>query len=181
MPPIREKPANSACRLFYLWLFNFICLFSFDAKNLVWMWLYQFLSTLIYFEERLSLKQAQEGSVRIQITKTYLNNPLKPHFYIVKLGFTGVCIISLFLLKNIDCGYSLEPPRRGGSNEYPQSIFLSRNMKNISFLSKNFQFLEVKYSIYLNRRVFVMRSLFKRSDETICNNSCAFYHSWAKL
>ena len=23
--------------------------------------------------------------------------------------------------KNIDCGYSLEPPRRGGSNEYPQS------------------------------------------------------------
>ena len=23
----------------------------------------------------------------------------------------------------IDCGYSLEPPRRGGSNEYPQSVF----------------------------------------------------------
>ena len=30
---------------------------------------------------------------------------------------------------NIDCGYSLEPPRRGGSNEYPQSMFLSRNKK----------------------------------------------------
>ena len=28
--------------------------------------------------------------------------------------------------QNIDCGYSLEPPRRGGSNEYPQSVFLSR-------------------------------------------------------
>ena len=27
------------------------------------------------------------------------------------------------LLKNIDCGYSLEPPRRSGSNEYPQSMF----------------------------------------------------------
>ena len=27
--------------------------------------------------------------------------------------------------QNIDCGYSLEPPRRGGSNEYPQSMFLS--------------------------------------------------------
>ena len=25
--------------------------------------------------------------------------------------------------QNIDCGYSLEPPQRGGSNEYPQSIF----------------------------------------------------------
>ena len=32
--------------------------------------------------------------------------------------------------QNIDCGYSLEPPRRGGSNEYPQSVFLSRNKKN---------------------------------------------------
>ena len=32
--------------------------------------------------------------------------------------------------QNIDFGYSLEPPRRGGSNEYPQSMFLSRNKKN---------------------------------------------------
>ena len=32
--------------------------------------------------------------------------------------------------QNIDCGYSLEPPRRGGSKEYPQSMFLSRNKKN---------------------------------------------------
>ena len=55
------------------------------------------------------------------ITKTRLYNfdPLKPHFYIVKLGFTGVHIIFLISAQNIDCGYSLEPPRRGGSNEYP--------------------------------------------------------------
>ena len=32
--------------------------------------------------------------------------------------------------QNIDYGYSLEPPQRGGSNEYPQSIYLSRNKKN---------------------------------------------------
>ena len=32
--------------------------------------------------------------------------------------------------QNIDCGYSLEPPHRGGSNEYPQSMFLSINNKN---------------------------------------------------
>ena len=32
--------------------------------------------------------------------------------------------------QNIDCGYLLEPPRRGGSNEYPKSMFLSRNKKN---------------------------------------------------
>ena len=29
-------------------------------------------------------------------------------------------------------------------------------MKNVSLLSENFQFLEVKFSICLNRRVFVM-------------------------
>ena len=34
------------------------------------------------------------------------------------------------LAQNIDCGYSLEPPRRGSSNMYPQSVFLSRNKKN---------------------------------------------------
>ena len=59
------------------------------------------------------------------ITKTrlYKFDPLKAHFYTVKLGFTVLYIISLFLLKNIDFRYSLEPPLRDGSNEYPQSIF----------------------------------------------------------
>ena len=33
-------------------------------------------------------------------------------------------------------------------------------MKNISFLSEKYQFLEMKFSIYLNRRVFVMLGLF---------------------
>ena len=28
--------------------------------------------------------------------------------------------------QNIDCGYSLEPPRRGGSNENPQSMFFKQ-------------------------------------------------------
>ena len=40
------------------------------------------------------------------IMKTRLCNfdPLKPHFYIVKLGFTGVYIIFLISDQNIDCG-----------------------------------------------------------------------------
>ena len=35
------------------------------------------------------------------ITKTYLYNfdPLKPHFYIVKLGFTSIYIMFSFLLR----------------------------------------------------------------------------------
>ena len=47
------------------------------------------------------------------------------HFYTVKLGFKGDTLFFLFLLKNIDCGYSLESPRRSGSKGYPQSIFLA--------------------------------------------------------
>ena len=31
--------------------------------------------------------------------------------------------------QNVDCGYSLEPHRRGGSNEYPQSMFLAKKDK----------------------------------------------------
>ena len=53
-------------------------------------------------------------------------SPLEPHFYIAKLEYAGVYLFFLFflfLLQNIDCGYSLEPPRRGGSNVYPQSTF----------------------------------------------------------
>ena len=35
-------------------------------------------------------------------------------------------------------------------------------MKNIRvFLTENFQFLEVKFSIYLNRHVFVMKKIFR--------------------
>ena len=41
-----------------------------------------------------------------------------------------ILIFFIFLLKNMDCRYPLEPPRRDGSNEYPQSMFLSRNKKN---------------------------------------------------
>ena len=80
-----------------------------------------------------SLRIAKEA--RILITKTHLYNfdPLKPHFYIVKLGFTGVYIIFLISAQNIDCGYSLEPPRWGGSNEYPQSMFWAEIWKISEF------------------------------------------------
>ena len=59
---------------------------------------------------------------------------------------------------NIDCGYSLEPPRRGGSNEYPQSMFLGRNKKNNEYPCKP-QFYYIKWGLRgwkLYRRVFVM-------------------------
>ena len=92
------------------------------------------------------------------ITKTCLYNfdPLKPHFYIIKLGFTGVYIIFQISAQNRDCGYSLEPPRRCGSNEYPQSMFWAEIWKISDFFIWKFQFWVVKLSVYLNRHVFVM-------------------------
>ena len=48
--------------------------------------------------------------------------------------------------QNIDCGYSLEPPRRGGSNEYPQSMILSRNKKNNAYPCKpQFYYIKVGF------------------------------------
>ena len=78
-------------------------------------------------------------SFHIKKTCLYNFDPHKPHFYTVKLEFTRVYIF-LFLLKNIDCVYSFVPPRRGGSNEYPQSMFWAE-IWNISefFLSEMFR------------------------------------------
>ena len=92
-----------------------------------------------------------EQPSRTTITKTRLYNfdPLKPHFYILKLGFTGVYIIFIILLKNIDCGYSLEPPRRGGSNEYPQSMLWAEIRKISEFFIRKFSFFDGKiFSIF---------------------------------
>ena len=66
------------------------------------------------------------------ITKARL---YKSHFYTVKLGFTGVHIIFLILLKNIDCGYSLEPPHWGSSYENLQSMFWAEIWKISDFFN----------------------------------------------
>ena len=51
-------------------------------------------------------------------------------------------------VQNIDCGYSLEPPRRGGSNEYPQYMFLSRNMKNNVYpFKRQFYYIKVEFKV----------------------------------
>ena len=60
--------------------------------------------------------------------------------------------------QNIDCGNSLEPPRRGGSNGYPQSMFLA-NYEKIMYTPVNLGFTILKWSLRLSklcRRVFVM-------------------------
>ena len=48
------------------------------------------------------------------------------NFHVQKLKYFQIKNSDIFYIsaQNIDCGYSLEQPRRrGGSNEYPQSMF----------------------------------------------------------
>ena len=48
--------------------------------------------------------------------------------------------------QNIDCGYPLEPPRRGGSNDYPQSMVLSRNKRyNVYPCKPQFYYIKVGF------------------------------------
>ena len=72
-------------------------------------------------------------------TRLYNFDPLKPHFYIVKLGFRGVYISFLISAQK-------------------HNLSFDQKYEKISefFYLKNCQFLVVKFSVYLNRRVFVM-------------------------
>ena len=60
----------------------------------------------------------------LHITKTrlfkYTENFTTKKMAIFQIKKSDIFQIST---QNIDCGYSLEPPRRGGSNEYTQSMF----------------------------------------------------------
>ena len=70
------------------------------------------------------------------ITKTYLYNfdPLKPHFYVVKLGFTGVNIIFLITDQNHRLWVLV-------NKQVPKIYVLIRIMENIgNFYLKIFMF-----------------------------------------
>ena len=71
----------------------------------------------------------------------YLENTLRKLVHAIYRNFFFGCKnesfhwktfdIVLIFPQSIDCWYTLEPPRRGGSNEYPQSMFWRKNMKNM--------------------------------------------------
>ena len=104
------KPLNSAVMCVIDWTLIGIKQFSYIShkypekginKHSV-----KLLLALVYY--RSSEKQVVNG---IMLTCPCNVHPLKPHFYIVKFGFTGVYIIFIFLLLNINFWYSLEPPQ----------------------------------------------------------------------
>ena len=64
--------------------------------------------------------------------------PLTLHVYVVKLGYTRVCsFFFLFLIQNIECGYSLEAPRRRDTN-----------IGSIKTIKISIFFLQMKSSIF---------------------------------
>ena len=87
------------------------CQYESDTPNIERSCSIEFLSPLRKLAHAINrdffqLKKKNENSIRI-------------FFYIFHI-----------FAQNIDCGYALEPPRRGGSNEYPQCMFWSKNKKD---------------------------------------------------
>ena len=58
--------------------------------------------------------------------------------------------------QNTDCGYTSEPPQRGSSNEYTQSMFWSENKKNRYTTCKpHFHYIKVGLKgVYISRTCF---------------------------
>ena len=59
----------------------------------------------------------------VELILYYENTPIKS-FTNKTCKFSDKILIFFFYIsaQNIDCGYLLEPPWQGGSNEYPQSM-----------------------------------------------------------
>ena len=74
---------------------------------------------MLMYSNRLPSKKCLLFSLRIHAYSNILKilQPKKENFQIKNFDIFHISA------QNIDCRYSLELPRRGGSNEYPQSMF----------------------------------------------------------
>ena len=82
-------------------------------------------------------KKKKEKKKKKKKRKHYENTPIQIywnfHLKKQKIFRQKVSYFFFFFIfaQNIDFGYSLEPPRWGGSNEYPQSMFWAKISKII--------------------------------------------------
>ena len=109
----------------------FLFLLVFTKGCCLWLWHCLDFSLTVFFFFFFFFFYADnkdcDQTVWILLRKQAYSNILKILLSKIENFQTKILIFFIFLLKNIDCGYSLEPPLRGGSNEYPQSMVLSRN------------------------------------------------------
>ena len=88
------------------------------------------------------MKFDQGSDIIAIVLPTFTSSPCNIlRFFSCKFFFHH--IFNIFV-QNIDCGYPLEPPRRGGSYEYLQSMFWNENKKN--------RCTPVKYSFAIKNR-----------------------------
>ena len=95
---------------------------------------------------------------------------IQQYFMAVKM----LKIVFFFLLifaQNIDCGYTLEPPQRGGSNEFPQYMFGAKIRKKYTPVNPRFTIQKwVVRGYSLHGLVFVMQA------EDFCCKSSSGVH-----
>ena len=96
-----------------------------------------------------------------QVSLHYENTPIQIYWQLYHQKMKKKSDIFHISAQNKDCGYLLEPPRRGGSNEYPQPMLLSRNKKNkVCPCKPQFYYIKVGVKgVKIIRHVFVMRRL----------------------
>ena len=137
-----------------------------------------FINTINQFVESLTWMRIHSWcserikSASVLITKTclYYFDPLKPHFNNRKTGVHRVYIIFLIFAPKHRLWVLVRTASPKRFKRVPTIYVLSRIMKNIRvFLSELFQFLEVKFSIYLYWWVFVMwHRPFRERDARVC-------------
>ena len=110
-----------------------------NNENWGFVWVYIIIKNCAVINQFSILLFSSSNRLVTQISVYVHNKPLRKHAYsnILKilppenenwrLKKSNIFHISA---QNIDCGYSLEPPRQGGSNEYPQSMFWAEIKKN---------------------------------------------------
>ena len=104
-------------------------------------------------------------------------NPLTPHFYIVKLGFTRIIFFYLFYaLKQRSWVLVRTALRR--SQRVPTINVLSKIIRNISqFLIRNFHFYSQEILLVLHGHVFVMRPVFSQRGSYNYVHCIFFYNA----
>ena len=73
--------------------------------------------------------------------------PLTPFLYRKTGVFRGI-LVFLFLIRNMHCGCSLDPPRRGGSNVHPRCVFWQK-FERYRFFFFCFNLYSRKESLYI--------------------------------
>ena len=107
-----KRVASSACHVLFVAVLLYLSVFP------LWCWELD-VDLFVSVPEFTYLLYVDLSRKRAYIILT----PSTPLLYSKTGVYRGIHVFLILLKNNIECGYSLEPPRRGGSNEYPQSMF----------------------------------------------------------